>query len=84
MAHFARIQDGVVLEVIVVTNDNAATESEGQRFITTLGLDGEWIQTSYNGNPIEGQDRGPFAGIGYTWDGQQFHAPLGEPVTPAL
>jgi len=35
-------------------------------------LSGEWVQTSYNSNPIEGQDRGKYAGIGDIWNGEQF------------
>ena len=75
MAHFARIENGVVREVIVVSNDDAPTEAAGKAFIASIGLAGEWIQTSYNSNPIEGQDRGKYAGIGDTWDGSQFSSP---------
>jgi len=69
MAHFARIENGVVQQVIVVANneapDPAPTNSEpaGQAFIASLGLAGTWIQTSYNGT-----FRRHFAGIGYTYD----------------
>lgn len=72
MAHFAKIEDGVVREVIVVSNDDAATEAAGQAFIASLGLEGDWVQTSYNNNPIEGQNRGKYAGIGDLWDGTDF------------
>lgn len=75
MAHFARIENGTVREVIVVSNDDAPTEAAGKAFISSLGLSGEWIQTSYNSNPIEGQDRGKYAGIGDTWDGSKFIGP---------
>jgi len=81
MAHFARIENGRVREVIVVSNDDAPTEAAGQAFIASLGLDGEWVQTSYNGNPIEGQDRGRYAGIGDLFDGEKFSSPTnGEPA----
>lgn len=63
MAHFARVENGVVQEVIVVSNDNAPTEIAGQEFIASLGFKGKWVQTSYNGNI-----RGVYAGIGYTYD----------------
>jgi hypothetical protein len=70
MAHFAKINDqNIVLEVIVISNENAPDpypESEplGQAYIADqLGLDGTWLQTSYNGNI-----RYNFAGIGYTYD----------------
>jgi hypothetical protein len=75
MAHFAKVENGVVREVIVVSNENAPTETAGQAFIASIGLDGEWVQTSYNNNPIEGQHRGKYAGIGDVWDGEKFVAP---------
>jgi hypothetical protein len=76
MAHFAHIKDGTVVEVIVISNDDAPTEAAGKAFIASIGLAGEWVQTSYNGNPIEGEDRGGFAGIGHVWDGEKFSAPV--------
>jgi hypothetical protein len=69
MAHFARINDGTVSEVIVISNDDAPDpypESEplGQTYIAdVLKLAGEWRQTSYHSN-----FRGHYAGIGYTYD----------------
>lgn len=79
MAHFALVDDsGVVREVIVVSNDDAPTEAAGKAFIASIGLAGEWVQTSYNNNPIEGQDRGKYAGIGDVWDGSQFVSPVSE------
>ena len=72
MAHFAQVSNGVVQQVIVVSNDDAPDEATGQQFIASLGLAGDWIQTSYNGNPIEGQDRGKYAGIGDIWNGTEF------------
>jgi hypothetical protein len=69
MAHFARIVNGVVAHVIVVSNDDCGggnfPESEpiGQAFIACIGLAGEWRQTSYNAN-----FRGKYAGIGDTYD----------------
>lgn len=75
MAHFARIENGVVREVVVVGNGDAPNEQAGKAFLQSCGLVGEWVQTSYNGSPIEGQDRGKFAGIGDVWDGQKFLTP---------
>lgn len=81
MAHFARIESGVVREVIVIANaelDDNGTESEakGIAFCKSLfGEDTEWVQTSYNGNPINGVDRGPYAGIGFAWEGSTFIPP---------
>ena len=69
MAHFARIDNNVVRQVIVVSDDAVPdpapdNEAAGQAFITdVLGLAGEWKQTSYNGN-----FRGRYAGVGYTYD----------------
>lgn len=54
MAHFAKIENGIVTEVIVVGNDLCGggefPESEpiGQAFIASLGIEGDWKQTSYN------------------------------------
>jgi len=78
MAHFARISNGIVREVIVISDDVAPdpapdNESAGQAFIAdVLGLAGEWKQTSYNGN-----FRGVYAGAGYTYDpvADEFVAP---------
>ena len=70
MAHFAQLdQNNQVTQVIVLSNaavgdEYPASESVGQSFIAdTLKLDGVWKQTSYNGN-----FRGTYAGIGYTYD----------------
>jgi hypothetical protein len=82
MAHFARIENGVVREVIVVGNDQAPTEAEGQAFIASIGLTGEWVQTSYHNTPVgePPASRGKYAGIGDTWDGTVFATPTsGEP-----
>lgn len=56
MAHFAKIEKNSVIQIIVVSNDvlegKDFPESEpiGQEFIASIGLDGEWKQTSYNNN----------------------------------
>lgn len=80
MAHFAKIENGLVRQVIVVSNDDAPTEASGQAFLESLGLVGVWVQTSYNNNPIEGASRGKYAGIGDTWNGTDFVAPLPPPL----
>jgi hypothetical protein len=86
MAHFAKIQNNKVAQVIVVSNDDCGggefpdSESIGQAFIASLGISGEWKQTSYNGN-----FRGTYAGIGYTYDpvADEFVAPVvEEPAEP--
>ena len=54
MAHFAKIENGIVTQVIVVANELCAggnfpeSEPAGQAFIASLGIAGDWIQTSYN------------------------------------
>lgn len=69
MAHFAKIQNDKVTTVIVVSNDDCGggdfPESEliGQAFIASLGLTGEWLQTSYHAN-----FRGCYASPGWTFD----------------
>lgn len=80
MSHFAKIENGIVTNVIVAE----------QEFIDTQS--GTWVQTSYNtrGNVHYGQDgepdggvalRGNYAGIGYTYDTDNdvFYAPQSYP-----
>ena len=70
MAHFAQLDsNNVVTQVIVVSNDDTSdsngteVESIGVAFCQKLlGADTNWKQTSYNGNM-----RGNYAGIGYTY-----------------
>jgi hypothetical protein len=55
MAHFAKIENSVVTEIVVINNDVVGTEfpaSEpiGQQFLTNHGYDGVWVQTSFNNN----------------------------------
>ena len=69
MAHFAEVRGGRVVQVIVVSNNDCAggdfpeSEAAGQAFIASIGLLGEWRQTSYNNN-----FRAKYAGIGDTYD----------------
>jgi len=80
MAHFAKIENDIISEVIVIGNDDCgggdfpASEPVGQAFIASLGLTGEWLQTSYHAN-----FRAKYAGIGDTYD-----AELDEFVTPTV
>jgi hypothetical protein len=80
MAHFAKVENGVVREVIVVSNDDCgggnfpASEAVGQAFIASLGLAGVWKQTSYSAS-----FRSKYAGIGDTYD-----ADLDEFVAPQI
>jgi hypothetical protein len=70
MAHFAKVIDGVVDQVIVA---DSAEWCE-------VNLGGTWVQTSYNtqgnvhalgGTPLNKN----YAGVGYTWDGTGFASP---------
>lgn len=73
MSHFAKVENGIVTQVIVAEQD----------FINSgaVGPANEWVQTSYNtrgnqhpeGRPL----RGNYAGVGYTYDAQNdvFYAP---------
>lgn len=57
MAHFAKVENGVVTNVIVAEQEFIDSGSLGDPTI--------WIQTSYNGNV-----RKRFAGIGYLYNEQ--------------
>lgn len=66
MAHFAKLDNNnIVVQVIVVPDNRCGggtypnSETIGQEFIKSLGLDGVWKQTSYNSN-----FRNKYAGVG--------------------
>ena len=70
MAHYAKIENGIVTQVIVADNKEWCEKNLG----------GTWVQTSYNtmggvhlnnGSPLHKN----YAGIGYTFDGTGFAAP---------
>ena len=72
MAHFARIENNKVAEVIVINNEvlenKEFPESEliGIAFCKSLyGEDTNWLQTSYNSN-----FRGRYAGSGMIYDAE--------------
>lgn len=78
MSHYAKVENGIVTQVIVAEADFISTGA--------LGDPASWIQTSYNtrGNVHYGNDGQPdeqealhknYAGIGYTFDGTGFAAP---------
>jgi hypothetical protein len=83
MAHFAKINGNLVEQVIVVSNDDVDNlpfpESEpiGQAFIASIGLGGNWLETSYNNN-----FRGTYAGVGFTYDDtlDEFVPPPAPPI----
>ena len=65
MSHFAKVENGVVVQVIVAEQD-----------VIDSGIFGHgWVQTSYNthgGQHPEGRPlRKNYAGIGYTYDEQR-------------
>ena len=76
MAHFALVVENIVEQVNVIANENCddlpfpESEPVGQAYIASMGIEGEWLQTSYNGN-----FRGCYAGIGFTWNGTDFVPP---------
>ena len=83
MAHFAQVDEyNIVRNVIVINNSDCAggdypdSEPIGQAFIASIGIDGDWLQTSYNGN-----FRGTYAGQGMTYDPvrDEFVSPVVEP-----
>ena len=69
MAHFAKIKNNVVTEVIVIDDSHCnslefpKSEPIGKEYIKSLGYTGEWVQTSYNNN-----FRKNYAGVGYEYD----------------
>jgi len=69
VAHFAQVTDNIVRNVIVIDNSDCGggdfpdSEPIGQDFIAAIGIDGDWLQTSYNNN-----FRGQYAGQGMTYD----------------
>jgi hypothetical protein len=83
MSHFAKVENGIVTQVIVAEADFISTGA--------LGDPAGWVQTSYNtrGNVHYDQNgnvdaegvRGNYAGIGYTYDAQNdvFVAPQPSP-----
>jgi len=68
VAHYAKIENNIVTQVIVVDNKDTADangvekEHIGAAFCERL-FGGTWMQTSYNGNK-----RKNYAGIGYTYN----------------
>jgi len=61
MAHFAELDENIVVRVLVTDNNDPAGDEGYQWLIDNLG--GTWVKASYNGNI-----RYNFPGIGYTYD----------------
>jgi hypothetical protein len=57
MSHWAKVENNIVVEVLVGPNYG----DEGEAFFNGLG--GTWVKTSYNGNI-----RKNYAGIGFAYD----------------
>ena len=68
MAHYAKIENNIVTEVITIDNtdilnsNGVEEEALGSQFCTEM-LGGTWVQTSYNGSI-----RKNYASIGSTYD----------------
>ena len=81
MAHAAKIDSGIVRDVIKVDNDKLPdgggftpeVETALNEYLHACGLDGDWKLTSYNNN-----FRGTYAGQGYSYDPDldEFVAPV--------
>ena len=77
MAHFCKIEDGIVRQVVVINNEvitdekGKEQESLGAEFCAEL-FGGTWVQTSYNA-----KFRGKYAGVGdkYDSDKDEFVSP---------
>ena len=71
MAHFAKVENGVVTSVIVIDQETLNLGHWGDPAL--------WIQTSYNTSGGQHPEGRPlhknYAGIGYTWDGVGFAPP---------
>jgi hypothetical protein len=70
MGHYAKIESGIVTQVIVADGPDWCEQNLG----------GEWVQTSYNTfGGVHSGGKLPihknYAGVGYTFDGVGFAAP---------
>lgn len=76
MAHFAKVENGLVTSVLVIPDEH---EADGNSYLSGLGFGDGWVQTSYNthGNIHYGPDGEPdggvplrynYAGVGFTYD----------------
>jgi hypothetical protein len=73
MAHFARVIDGVVVQVhvvanaVIIDNDGVEQETLGQKFLADLHgyKANELVQCSYNAT-----FRGAYPGVGWAYDAE--------------
>jgi hypothetical protein len=75
-AHAAKIENGVVTQVIVIPfmdDDDAKVTA----YCNSIGLEGVWVDTSY-----VGARRSKYAGIGDIFDAEadEFRSPVVEPA----
>ena len=83
MAHAAKIENGIVTQVIVIPDglgDGAEDDASVQAYINGIGLPGEWVRTSYNATI-----RGKYAGVGDRFDAEadEFVSAVAEPPVEA-
>ena len=92
MAHYAKVQDGIVTDVHVVASqvitDDKGIQQEalGQAFLADLwgGQPSDYVRTHYPENQPTPYPRGCYANVGYTWDGTVFAPPIQpEPEAPS-
>jgi len=90
MAHYAKVENGTVTAVLVVPDEH---EDDGEAYLNGIGLEGRWVQTSYNtrGGVHYGPDGEPdggtpvrynYAGVGFVYDDVRdaFVAPEPDPL----
>lgn len=72
-AHAAKIENGVVTQVIVIPRQEDDRDDLVQAYCNGIGLEGVWVDTSY-----VGARRSKYAGIGDLFDGENFISPVVE------
>ena len=83
MAHFAKVQGGIVVEVhtlvtsVMTDPEGNEVEALGQAFLSDLwgGDPVDYVRTHYPVDQPTPFPRGCYAGVGYTWDGTVFAPP---------
>ena len=76
-AHAARIEDGIVREVIVIPRQDNDGDDLVKAYCNSIGLEGDWVDSSYLG-----ARKNKFAGLGDNYvidpshpDGAYFESP---------
>lgn len=82
MAHAAKIENGIVTQVIVVPDGLGGDENDAAitAYCNQIGIPGQFVRTSYNAD--KNGFRGKYAGLGDAYDAEadEFVAPVAEPV----